>query len=78
MSKPRPLRGKVLLKARVGVGATTLVCLGLFPGCNLASPTSPPDCGDPVVAVEHPGFCLQPDQSVAADLRPVEDLSEHD
>lgn len=34
----RPLRGKKLLVASIGIGTVTFAMCSLFPGCNLGAP----------------------------------------
>jgi hypothetical protein len=41
----RPLRGRKLLVAGLGVGSLTFAFCGMFPGCNLLAP--PPCSEDP-------------------------------
>lgn len=41
----RPLRGKKLLVAAVGVGTLTFAACAAFPGCNLAAPVPCPGTG---------------------------------
>jgi hypothetical protein len=41
----RPLQGKKLLMATLGVGTLTFAACSLFPGCNLVAPPQCPNTG---------------------------------
>jgi hypothetical protein len=63
----RPIQGKKLLVAGLGVGVLTFAVCGAFPGCNLMAP---PSC-----EAEPQQPSCSTDMSVPEDLRAPPDLS---
>ena len=68
MKIARPLQGKKLLMASIGIGTLTFAACSLFPGCNLMAPPPCPNTGR-YDCYQTPDFASPPDGSL--DARPV-------